>query len=461
MTALLLLLTVTAGQDSALPPVRKTIVSAAPASPHPRCRLLPSLLEQEPGDAFPLFAEIEFALGEVPARDEDAVRKETSREDLRGVLRRYEKVLALVEKAALRTRCDWGPLTAQLRRGEVRCSPLLDKVTRAFELLPLQARWHLLEDRPAEAIRATGRCLRIALWLSEGPDLSGKRIGWSLLFRCLDGIDEAMEHPRCPNLYWALTELPRPLWSLRSEGEVQRLRLWGGFPGLHRLVENPAAELPGGAEMAVWGKTVRELVQDGLLPQPVLDMQLMALRLYLQDPASRDVLLRRGYPAERIDAWPRLVRALLPALLDADARMGEAQLAWALPAADARPRCVSLDLQVEKERSRQFTDLAPALPLNLALLSCEGMLVQVTALERRLEVLRTIEALHLEAHTTGRFPARLADITAVPVPTDPVTGKPFRYGREGNEAVLDVGSISFPGGGWYHRVLRPRERETP
>jgi hypothetical protein len=57
--------------------------------------------------------------------------------------------------------------------------------------------------------------------------------------------------------------------------------------------------------------------------------------------------------------------------------------------------------------------------------------------ERRFAALRVVEALRLYAAAhEGRLPARLADVTEVVVPDDPVTGRPFEYTREAGRAVL-------------------------
>jgi hypothetical protein len=58
-------------------------------------------------------------------------------------------------------------------------------------------------------------------------------------------------------------------------------------------------------------------------------------------------------------------------------------------------------------------------------------------LDRRIAALRCIEAirLHAAAHE-GKLPARLGDITEVPVPVDPMTGKEFEYTVAGDKATL-------------------------
>ena len=55
--------------------------------------------------------------------------------------------------------------------------------------------------------------------------------------------------------------------------------------------------------------------------------------------------------------------------------------------------------------------------------------------DRKINALRTVEAIRLYAAAHGRLPERL-DALEVPVPLDPVTGKPFEYRVEGGTARL-------------------------
>ncbi len=60
----------------------------------------------------------------------------------------------------------------------------------------------------------------------------------------------------------------------------------------------------------------------------------------------------------------------------------------------------------------------------------------VARLEQRIALLRNVEALRMHAaEHKSAFPAQLADVS-VPLPGDPVTGKPFLYELRGKTAHL-------------------------
>jgi hypothetical protein len=58
-------------------------------------------------------------------------------------------------------------------------------------------------------------------------------------------------------------------------------------------------------------------------------------------------------------------------------------------------------------------------------------------LDRAVAILRVLEALRIYAAGHGdKLPDALANVSDVPVPSDPVTGKPFEYRLDGDKATL-------------------------
>jgi len=108
---------------------------------------------------------------------------------------------------------------------------------------------------------------------------------------------------------------------------------------------------------------------------------------------------------------------------------------------------------VEGERSGNglFADFLPHI---IKLCRARGQL------ERRIALLRHVEALRLyAAEHDGKLPARLSDIP-VPLPVDPFSGKPFDYTVEGTTAHLRGESPSGEGskarGAIHYEVMIPR-----
>jgi hypothetical protein len=82
--------------------------------------------------------------------------------------------------------------------------------------------------------------------------------------------------------------------------------------------------------------------------------------------------------------------------------------------------------------------------------------------DRQIAEMRCVEALRMHAAERGRWPQSLSEITAVPVPDDPGTGKPFQYRLEGSKAILDsVRAAHMPPAHArrFELTLRPAEKK--
>lgn len=77
--------------------------------------------------------------------------------------------------------------------------------------------------------------------------------------------------------------------------------------------------------------------------------------------------------------------------------------------------------------------------------SAQKVRIPMQRVDGNVAALQCIEALrHYAALHRGQLPKRLADVIGVPIPDDPVQGKPFAYQYDGSKAVLE---IAVPQGG--------------
>ena len=102
-----------------------------------------------------------------------------------------------------------------------------------------------------------------------------------------------------------------------------------------------------------------------------------------------------------------------------------------LPPRDALPQLAAAEKRLRPDESG---------PLALALMNLraiESMHKATVWPDRQVAILRAIEAIRLYAAAhDGQLPETLDQITEVPVPEDPATGKPFLYRRAGAAAIL-------------------------
>src|SRR5262249_60514752 len=68
--------------------------------------------------------------------------------------------------------------------------------------------------------------------LGEHPTFIGDLVGIAVAFVAIGPLEEMLEQPGCPNMYWALTNLPNPLVPLDKGADGERLVGSWGFRDL-------------------------------------------------------------------------------------------------------------------------------------------------------------------------------------------------------------------------------------
>jgi len=101
-------------------------------------------------------------------------------------------------------------------------------------------------------------------------------------------------------------------------------------------------------------------------------------------------------------------------------------------------------LQAEGERRELYPLTSILVPIKSNLIASEARG------PRRIAIYQVIEAIRMHAAERGSLPGKLEDVTVVPVPVDPGSGKPFSYTLDAGVATLDAPFII----GAEHESLR-------
>jgi len=451
MTPLLLVAALAAGQ-----PMPKQINLVVHPAESPRFllqwELLPPLLEPGPGDCLALLGEAKAKLKEVLGADYSAVTDELrevqktplrdiDRKRVRELLGRIEPVMALLKKAALAERCDWAKIREEIRTRGI--GARLDIVQEVRELVPLYAtlaRLDLAEDRPRDAVRHMALGFRLCQRVGEGPTLINHLVAIAITTILLEQFDVILAHPKCPNLYWPLTALPSPFFKLRCAMDAERGGAYGTFPALFRLALDPDAPLPTDEEMKAFTNNgeggIFSLFREAGLAFPAAERLKLGVTIHFKHESAMRFLAGAGFAAEKLKTWPPLVVAIVHGLVEYEEKLGRMQAAMTLPYPQAKALLAELDREL-RDRSPTTEIQAPAIHLSRLLLPAVSKVLMASArTERRLAALRVVEALRLHAARTGDWPKSLAEVTAVPVPDDPTTGKPFEYKVEAGVAIV-------------------------
>jgi hypothetical protein len=268
------------------------------------------------------------------------------------------------------------------------------------------------------AIRSAKTMLAFARHLGEYPALAAGRLALDVEGMALDTLAEMVQQPGCPNLYWALTDLPRPLVELRKGAQGARTRADAELGAIRTDAAMSDAELEE-AVSRISGRAGYAREQAGKPPRNIRAE--LAARAKdaeaLRAAASR--LTDSGSDKKSLAGLPPLQVVLLDEKLAFESRRDDdlkllGLKPWELAGED-------------KPADGLFADLLPAVA---ELRQEQGKLEQHIALLRCVESLRMYAAAH-----GGKLPAKLADAGA-PLPADPFTGKPFRYTLAGSTATL-------------------------
>jgi hypothetical protein len=434
----------------AKPDVTTISLTLRPAdSPRPalRYRFQTSFLEEQPGNAAPLWlrgmlAVDEKRFGQDRAREMDRwLDKPLSQLTLdeKQLMGQYALHTSL-EQAARRRTCDWNLPFADTRFVDM----LLPEVSKAREIgrwIAVDARRKLADGEIDKALDSVKIGFTLARHTNAGETLINALVAGLIVETQCRQIESLVELEKAPNLYWALTDLPRPIIEVGPALRIESATPYYLFPSLKHAgdLENLTQEQ---ADRMLYG-LITEFSDSykfmGLEGQPTLEQKAwmnrataMAMVLAGSGTARKE-MLARGWTEKKLDSLSPSHVILVHTIQTYDELQDELFKAARLPYAEAAPVVERAMKELKAAKSREVLPLAATL-----LPAFDRTFASVARTQQHVDLLRTIEAIRLyAAKHDGRLPQRLEQITEVPVPTDPVTGKAFSYTLDGETGTLE------------------------
>jgi hypothetical protein len=416
------------------------VIEPMPA-PRPalKYQLLPELKEMNPGN--PIYGYLKcfgeqqnffFNKTSVEAREkwETMPLKDLPLKELQGY---GSAALSQADYAARLDTPDWQILLKAKKEGHSLLLPDLHQLRLLATALKVRFRAEVAERKFDDAVATAKTMLALARHLGEHPTSIGNLVGIVVANVALGPMEEMIQQPGCPNLYWAITDLPDPLVGTRKGYQGARLAVAAEFAGLQETLPMSEAELRQAGP--VHGQLLKYVTErgkremEGWLRARVLD------EAHVQ--AARKRLLQAGLPEDLVQSFPALQVVLLDDKHEFEARLEE-DIKWmGLPYWQAEQGF----LDNAAARQQNDTVLGKILETLFGTQRVELLSVRKAQarLDQRIALLRHVEALRLyAANHEGKLPARLEDI-GVPLSVDPVTGKPFVYRVAGETASLRGG----------------------
>jgi len=416
--------------------IRLTVAPAPAPRPALRYLLLPDLREMNPGNPIQNYYKC-FMEQQKFFFDKEAFRR---REELLAMplkelpareLHDYGRIaLSQADWAARLDAPDWQILQKLKDDGNFLLVPELADLRKLAPALKVRFRAEVASGRIDDAIRTAKTMFALARHLGEHPTPMGTLVGISYANTAIGPLEEMLEQPECPNLYWALTSLPTPLVPLDKGMEGERVAFTREFRELDSTAPMSADQLA-----RFIAHTPRRI-----LGEPWTAAKVRAwLDARTKDEAmvrdARRRLVEHGLAEERLLRFPPEQVILLDEKREYDVRFDDLVKTVNLPAWQAEAmtgpawRGEPSPRPATPGREWLFADELVG-PSQYRVHRKRWLLDQRIALLRHVEALRLYAAAH-----DGTLPRSLSEVS-VPLPDDPSTGKPFRYELAGDTAHL-------------------------
>jgi hypothetical protein len=423
--------------------IRLTVHPAAAPVPALTYQFLPDVADLIPGNAA-IFYERAYSpewlshrsrpkIGEKLDAWKKAPLKELPPKEM-AWLATYKPLLEL-DYAVRHETCDWDLRDRVRKEGITLLLPDLQGFREFATLLAVRARLEMAEHRYNDAISTLQTGFRLARDVGEGPTLIHLLVGVASAQVMAEQVETLIEQADGLNLYWALTVLPRPFVSYRKPLLGEKVLIESLWPHLHELETMVMTPQQVEAQLTQARRSMGEAAwADTFGSSGSADKAIFAMLVAKAYPAAKAALIKKGRRSDEVESMPALQVVLLYSL-DEYRRHRDALFCWAdVPFWQALPGLHRADEELKAARASG----SEGLPIASTFLPAVGKVFEAGArADRRIAALRCIEAVRLyAAEHDGKVPAQLDAITVVPIPLDPMTGKPFDYQVDGNKFTL-------------------------
>ncbi len=437
-------------------PKKLVLYPAAAPRPALKYQLLPTVRERKPGNAVVFYGKIKAEQNNFFCNRELQDKLESYREAPLEELRDAKEidvlpgVLRFLKRGVVCEDSDW-----QITIREDGFETLLPEIQESRQYaryLQTLARKQIALGKFDEAVETLKCGYAFGRHVGNNPTLVAGLVGNAIIGIMSETLEEFIQQPGAPNLYWALTYLPQPIIDLRQNLDGETIGFDVTFPELFD-VDEPIKDPDYWHRRCLKTAKTLDKVADLFGEDSVQKMSAMKFdRDSRSYQAAKRALTERGMTAEEVEAMPA-GRAILMATAKMYEDAKDEQLkCYFLPYWEAEPL---LD-RAEKNLKRMAQQREEPLPITSRLLPANRVARTAFArLEQRIAFLRVVEALRLHgAANGGHLPKRLDDVTVVPIPVDPVTGKKFSYELRGDTGLLEAAPMLLP---IYHDYLLRRE----
>lgn len=387
-----------------------------------RHRLLPELKDYQSGNQVQAFYKCFFEQHQFfhskEAMDQRDKWNDAPLKDLAGVKELIDYGGAAVKQANYAARLDgvdWQITNQAQTDGIYLLLPDVQQMRMLAYVLKIRVRGEIARGEFDNAIHTLQTMFALGRTFNEQPTLIGSLVGIAITAIALGEVEEFIQQPGAPNLFWALADLPNPFIDLRKGSQGEKLFL-KGYHGLRKATPLPDADLN---KLAASIDAILQI--EGKPKNTGARFKAAAADKAALDRAKA-LLVTTGYKPADLDKLPPLQIVMMADLakfdIDLDEMMKWSNFPfWQIPA----------DIGKLAPDAGPFGELLPA---------WYKVLSARTRQQQQVALLMAAEAVRAYAGANGgMLPTSLADIR-LPVPVDPYTGKPFAFEAKDDKATI-------------------------
>lgn len=296
-------------------------------------------------------------------------------------------------------------------------------------LIQLQLLVKIQEGDFAGAMDAWQMGFRLASLVGNGETLIQHLVGNAIAAVMLESVEQAIVRPDCPNLYWALASLPRPLNDIRKGIETESQFATRVLPSIDEAGKGVLTpEQWRERLLGDLGRLQQMEGGQGTEGASVFRQSLFFSLLVLSESEMRQRLLSRGWTEAQVEKMSVYEKACVDAVEETQYWRDRLFSPMLLPDAQAGP--ILAERQEEMNRWLQANRGRSLGAYTVSLLFPAVMAAHTSYLsvEYRVNRWMTVEALRMQAaQAEGQLPDNLMSLTKVPAPDDPFASKPFEY----------------------------------
>ncbi len=401
-----------------------TVTAASPPKPALKYPLLPELRELQPGNQIPAYYRCFFEQHNLfhnkESFDQQQKWLEAPLSDLAKDAALADYAAAVAKQAEYASRLDtvdW-QLTNQARAdGAGILLPDVHSMRMLIRVLKIRARAEIARGEMDTAAHTIQTMFALSRTFNEHPFVIGQLVGIALTAITLSVVEEFIQQPGAPNLFWSLAALPSPFIDLRKASQGEKMMLSKEFQGLRTATPILDADLR---------KLLKTLTLFVRLETDGKQAPSVYYTKKAENPeavtAARTTLASFGHsPAELAKLSP------LQVLLMEDNAQYEVDLDEFIKWTNIPFWQIPGNLGGQKPRSGPFSVLLPV---------WYKVILAKARTQQQLALIMVAEGVRGYAAENGNKPPASLDAVKLPLPVDPITGKPFLYEMKGDVAVI-------------------------